>query len=63
MLFIKSVNRSEHSNSMKHDKQTMSANQVLVYHEIWYQDEVEIEAAAIFSHSYLMSMRVLFTTL
>ena len=42
--------------------QMMSANPVLVvYSRIWQQDEVEIEAAAIFSHSYLMSTHVLFT--
>ena len=33
MLFIKSVNRSEHS--MRHYEQTMSANPVLVYCGIW----------------------------
>ena len=59
MPLIKSVNRSEHS--MRHDEQTMSANPVLVYRGIWQRDEVEIEAAAIFSNSYLMPTRVLFT--
>ena len=37
----------------------MLAYPVLIYHRTWYQDEDEIEAAAIFSHSYLVSVHIL----
>ena len=53
MPFIKILNKSEHSTW--HDEQTISANPVLVYRRIRKQDEVEIEAAAIFPHYYWTS--------
>ena len=37
----------------------MLAYPVLIYHRTWYQDEDKIEAVAIFSLSYLVSVRIL----